>query len=195
MPSQHNNMNTGRCCRAPKRIGGIYALFILLGSSAIRANVGAALMLPSQKNQYRYLSNYNRLEYSPPSSSQPLLLLSRTLFQGSTTLLNAKPKRGSVVESYQTVSVNCVACKNRLFRYKKKNGTKSNLIKCFVERIVYDDPEGVLEQQLDNFTELSDDTDHEWACPNCKTKFGRSSLIRGLPAIKLVGGKTRMTKK
>lgn len=50
--------------------------------------------------------------------------------------LFAKPKSGSVVDSYQTVSVNCSSCRHRLFRYKKKNGVKSNLIKCYVERIV-----------------------------------------------------------
>ena len=112
----------------------------------------------------------------------------------STTNLFAKPKRGNVVESYQTVAVNCQSCKHRLFRYKKKNGTKSNLIKCYVERIVHDDPDNVLAQQLENFTELSE-TDHKWCCPKCGVNFGRSSLIHGLPALKLVGGKTRMTKK
>ena len=113
----------------------------------------------------------------------------------STTNLFAKPKRGNVVESYQTVAVNCQSCKHRLFRYKKKNGTKSNLIKCYVERIVHDDPDdNVLAQQLENFTELSE-SDHKWCCPKCGVNFGRSSLIHGLPALKLVGGKTRMTKK
>lgn len=116
-------------------------------------------------------------------------------FYSSSTALHAKPKRGSTVDSYQTVSVNCNSCKTRLFRYKKKNGTKSNLIKCYVERIVIgSDPEDVLERQLDNFTELSK-SDHKWTCPNCGANFGRCSLIHGLPAIKLVGGKTRMTKK
>lgn len=113
----------------------------------------------------------------------------------SATNLFAKPKRGNVVESYQTVAVNCQSCKHRLFRYKKKNGTKSNLIKCYVERIVNDNPDdNVLAQQLENFTELSE-TDHKWCCPKCGVNFGRSSLIHGLPALKLVGGKTRMTKK
>jgi len=99
-----------------------------------------------------------------------------------------------VVDSYQTVAVNCNSCKKRIFRYKKKNGTKSNLIKCYVERIVHDDPDGLLENQLDNFAELTE-TDHKWSCPNCGANFGRSSLIHGMPAIKLIGGKTRMTKK
>jgi len=60
-----------------------------------------------------------------------------------------------------------------------------------------DDPENEneLERQLDNFEELSNDVNHKWTCPKCGNGFGRSSLIHGLPAIKLVGGKTRMTKK
>ncbi|KAL9190519.1 hypothetical protein ACHAXT_000225 [Thalassiosira profunda] len=116
----------------------------------------------------------------------------RSFFRTSAPLA-AKPKRGSVVDSYQTVAVNC-NCRHRLFRYKKKNGTKSNLVKCFVERIVPDDPDGVLEGQLDRFAELSE-SDHLWCCPSCGVNFGRSATIRGMPAIKLVGGKTRMTKK
>mmetsp|Transcript_27311 Transcript_27311/g.46200 ORF Transcript_27311/g.46200 Transcript_27311/m.46200 type:complete len:156 (-) Transcript_27311:854-1321(-) len=113
--------------------------------------------------------------------------------------LFAKPKSGSVVDSYQTVSVNCI-CRHRLFRYKKKNGTKSNLIKCYVERIVHneeqsDDSEAdTLQQQLSRFEELSAN-DHHWLCPNCGKNFARSALIHGRPALKLVGGKTRMTKK
>ena len=46
----------------------------------------------------------------------------------TSSYLAARPKSGSVVDSYQTVSVNCNSCRSRLFRYKKKNGTKSNLI-------------------------------------------------------------------
>lgn len=122
------------------------------------------------------------------------LLLSKSCLHRSTNLY-AKPKRGSVVDSYQTVSVNCQSCKNRLFRYKKKNGTKSNLVKCYVERIVLDNSDGVLAQQLDNFEELSENGEHKWCCPNCGINFGRSSIIHGMPALKLVGGKTRMTKK
>ena len=51
-----------------------------------------------------------------------------------------------------------------------------------------------LAKQLKN-TELIQNYEYKWCCPNCNTHFGRSSMIRGLPAIKLVGGKTRMTKK
>jgi hypothetical protein len=100
--------------------------------------------------------------------------------------LAAKPKQGNIVESYQTVSVNCAKCRERLFRYKKKNGTKSNLIKCFVERIA-EDSANVLKDQ-------GEDAD-AFTCPSCQSQFARAAMIRGLPALKLVGGKTRMTKK
>ena len=116
----------------------------------------------------------------------PYNRFARTLgsqFYHQSSPLQAKPKSGSVVDSYQTVSVNCSKCQSRLFRYKKKNGTKSNLIKCYVERIV-DDCFGLLENDAE-----------EWFCPNCQTKFARSATIHGRPALKLVGGKVRMTKK
>lgn len=100
--------------------------------------------------------------------------------------IGAKPKQGNVVESYQTVSVNCSKCRKQLFRYKKKNGTKSNLIKCFIERIA-EDSANVLKDQ-------GEDAD-TFTCPSCQTQFARAAMIKGLPALKLVGGKTRMTKK
>lgn len=100
------------------------------------------------------------------------------------------------MDSYRTVAVNCAACRTRLFRYKKKNGTKSNLIKCFVERIVRDDDlDGPLARRLDEDVAACVDGECEWTCPQCGGAFGRSATIRGLPAIKLIGGKTRMTKK
>ena len=121
-------------------------------------------------------NNYNRL---------------RTYHYSTTaTLLLAKPKSaGNVVDNYQTVSVNCNKCKLRLFRYKKKNGTKSNLIKCYIERIC-EDSASVLEDQQE-----TDPEQQSWNCPNCNTNFARSSQIHGRPALKLIGGKIRMTKK
>jgi hypothetical protein len=95
--------------------------------------------------------------------------------------LHAKPKRGHIVESYQTVSVNCSKCGERLFRYKKKNGTKSNLVKCFVERIS-EDSAGVLRDQHDA---------DSFFCPGCQVPFARSAMMRGMPALKLIGGKVR----
>lgn len=117
----------------------------------------------------------------------------RRQFQAS-SLLKAKPKRGTAVDSYQTVAVNCNGCRTRLFRYKKKNGTKSNLIKCFVERIVVDSDDGARAMQ-EQISHHACEESYEWKCTNCDATFGRSAMIRGLPAIKLIGGKTRMTKK
>ena len=121
------------------------------------------------------------------SSSSQKALYSRSAL----VVMQAKPKRGSVVDSYQTVSVNCAKCGERLFRYKKKNGTKSNLVKCYVERIS-EDSAGILEAQ--ESSGLSNE-EFPWECPKCETKFARPSLIHGRPALKIVGGKVRMTKK
>ena len=107
--------------------------------------------------------------------------------QQNREFLAAKPKRsGSVVDSYQTVSVNCSKCRERLFRYKKKNGTKSGLVKCFIERIAEDSAGVLRDQGTDSLT---------YQCPSCQTQFARFAVIRGMPALKLVGGKTRMTRK
>ena len=115
----------------------------------------------------------------------------------STSHLYAKPKSGSIVDSYQTVSVNCSKCRTRLFRYKKKNGTKSNLIKCYIERIS-EDTAGIVEGMggADGDDDDGEELEgKEWSCPDCGQRFGRRTLIHGRPAIKLVGGKVRMTKK
>jgi hypothetical protein len=157
-------------------------------------------------------------------------------------------RSGSTVDAYPTVAVNCTTCGCRLFRYKKKNGTKSNLIKCYIERIIDQDRETVLASSSSLLqppsssqikttatTTSLDDTsqDHHhhhhprkhknkkhsrnvadqdvqpliksqeftktfpesYYCPQCQTKFARFAIIKGLPALKLVGGKVRMTKK
>lgn len=124
----------------------------------------------------------------------------QTYASKSLPLLHAKPKSGSVVDSYQTVSVNCAKCRTRLFRYKKRNGTKSNLVKCYIERIS-EDSAGVLRQHMERSRgeEDNDDDDgaeeEEWCCPKCRQRFARRATIHGRPALKMVGGKVRMTKK
>lgn len=116
----------------------------------------------------------------------------RQFYSSSSTLLSAKPKSGSIVDTYQTVSVNCAKCNERLFRYKKKNGTKSSLVKCYVERIT-DDCAGILaDAPCENLVSAQT---YEWQCPSCKTHFARTAMIHGKLALKMVGGKVRMTKK
>jgi predicted RNA-binding Zn-ribbon protein involved in translation (DUF1610 family) len=94
-----------------------------------------------------------------------------------------KPKRHSVVDSYQTVSVNCKKCGERLFRYKKKNGTKSNLVKCYVEGIC-EDSAGLLAKNEQSEKEQG----FLWHCPSCGTNFVRSATIDGRPALKTQTG-------
>jgi hypothetical protein len=86
---------------------------------------------------------------------------------------------------------NCLQCLHAILmggtgggRYKKKNGLKSNLVKMYVERIV-DDPRAIL---------AADAGETGFSCPSCGSKFARDALIHGRPALKLAGGKVRMSK-
>ena len=111
----------------------------------------------------------------------------------STSVLLAKPKRGGIVDSYRTVEVQCATCQSLLFGYKKKNGTKSNLIKVYIERIV-NDPQCLLSRPVE---EAGDGRDREasqegYCCAKCSRQFGRAATIKGLPAIKIVGNRVRM---
>lgn len=78
----------------------------------------------------------------------------------------AKPhKKGPT----KTVDIYCAKCRTQLFKYRKSG--KGALIKCFKARISID------------FTQVS------CTCPNCQNIFARETLIRGTPALKLIGGK------
>ncbi|PRO72907.1 hypothetical protein C6Y40_13990 [Alteromonas alba] len=81
----------------------------------------------------------------------------------------AKPnKKGPV----KTVQIGCLQCKTPLFKYRK--GGKGTLVKCFKERIV------------------EDHTATPCRCPGCGQEFARETLIRGVPAFKMIGGKVHM---
>jgi hypothetical protein len=41
-------------------------------------------------------------------------------------------------DSYRTVHIECNKCNTLLFKYKKKNGTKSKLVKIYTSRIIFD---------------------------------------------------------
>lgn len=69
----------------------------------------------------------------------------------------------------RSVDVFCSKCRTKLLQYKK--GGTGSLVKCFVERIAKD-----YTQQLG-------------VCPNCNSQFARETIIRGVPALKIVGGK------
>ena len=113
----------------------------------------------------------------------PLLLVPR----GTCIRMLAAPRKKGV--EYQTVSVACAKCDELLFRYKKKNGLKSNLVKCYIERIV-DDPHDLLPGRDE--WEAADG--RELCCPACGSRFCRDARIHGRPALKMAGGKIRMRK-
>ncbi len=81
----------------------------------------------------------------------------------------AKPNAKGPV---RTVQIVCAKCKSLLLKYRKDG--KGALVKCFKERIV------------ENYTE------DEGICPSCDSQFARSTLIRGTPALKMVGGKVNI---
>ena len=80
----------------------------------------------------------------------------------------AKPNAKGPVK---TVDIYCQQCKSHLFKYRK--GGKGALVKCFTERIV------------------QDYTKELGTCPCCGGTFARSTMIRGVPALKIIGGKVR----
>ena len=54
---------------------------------------------------------------------------------------------------------------------KYRKGGKCSLVKCFHERIV--------DRHFNDICQ----------CPNCDNKFARDTVIRGVPAYKIIGGK------
>ncbi|TAP37137.1 hypothetical protein EYR97_06505 [Alteromonas sp. KUL42] len=78
----------------------------------------------------------------------------------------AKPNAKGPVK---TVQIFCAKCRCKLFKYRK--GGKGALVKCFIERLV------------------EDYTTQEGVCPSCQSQFARSAIIRGVPALKIIGGK------
>ena len=69
----------------------------------------------------------------------------------------------------KTIKVTCARCGADLYRYRKAG--KGALVKCFKERISQD------------FTVESG------ICPGCGQLFARETLVRGVPAFKMIGGK------
>ncbi|NKF51917.1 hypothetical protein G3R49_15235 [Shewanella sp. WXL01] len=72
----------------------------------------------------------------------------------------------------RTVDIYCANCKTQLYKYHK--GGKGSLVKCFKERIAVD------------YTKAPG------MCPQCEQTFARDTLVRGTPALKMIGGKVYM---
>lgn len=75
----------------------------------------------------RRARNRNRSEMKHLFNTSPFTVLKRNL---------ASALRCS--DSYRTVHITCHKCNTLLFKYKKKNGTKSKLIKMYTARIIFD---------------------------------------------------------
>ncbi|WP_286262965.1 hypothetical protein [Thalassotalea atypica] len=69
----------------------------------------------------------------------------------------------------KSVSIYCSMCQQQLFKYRK--GGKGSLVKCFKARIT------------------RDYTTTPCTCPKCENTFARETLVRGMPAYKIIGGK------
>ena len=84
----------------------------------------------------------------------------------------------------------CMLCAD-----KKKNGLKSALVKCYVERIV-EDHHNLLDEVVDDGDTTTGTAGgvRELHCPTCTSRFAREASIHGRPALKMVGGKVRMRK-
>jgi len=109
-------------------------------------------------------------------------------------------------DRYQTVEVLCAKCQTKIFKYKKKNGTKSKLVKLFKERIV-SDPYGILATANFESMDQGSGADHGdvdsdvmdgaavsllLACPKCKSQWGRPGSIAGNAVFKCIGGKLKI---
>ncbi|MCG6390293.1 hypothetical protein K6U51_07860 [Vibrio fluvialis] len=72
----------------------------------------------------------------------------------------------------KVVDIYCAKCRTLLLKYHK--GGKGALVKCFKERIAQDFTSG------------------DGRCPNCGSEFARDAMVRGTPALKMLGGKVMM---
>ena len=89
----------------------------------------------------------------------------------------------SRVEKYRSITISCARCRCMLFKYKKKNGTKSALIKILINRIV-EDPNGIIPEDAA--------VPSPCVCPKCGEAFARAVIMRGNSALKIIGNRVQM---
>eukprot|EP00040_Diaphanoeca_grandis_P006631 m.38098 g.38098 ORF g.38098 m.38098 type:complete len:138 (+) comp17829_c0_seq1:677-1090(+) len=114
------------------------------------------------------------------SNSSESVKFDTSLSMHLTKRLLASPAKGTIVDSYRSMDISCAKCRYKLFVYKKKNGTKSRLVRMYKERITVD------------LHDLLDADVADYTCPSCNTQFGRSAVVRGRDAIKIVGNRIQM---
>ena len=97
------------------------------------------------------------------------LLLAASLRSGARGLAAPRKKLPT-----RRVDITCKGCRAPLFRYAKRNGAGSKLVKIYDERIVKD---------------YTEDQQH---CPQCGAEFARRALVHGRLAYKVISGKVSM---
>jgi ssDNA-binding Zn-finger/Zn-ribbon topoisomerase 1 len=115
-------------------------------------------------------------------------------------------------DTYRTMSIECSKCRCELFKYKKKNGTKSKLVKMYTSRIIHDPHDFLTSnthsgrdgEDCDKFTKSGDgrcdyitskknESVRELVCPQCQSEWGRHGTKAGHEIFKCIGGKIRMS--
>ena len=87
--------------------------------------------------------------------------------------------------SYRNIKILCARCNCMLFRYKKRNGTKSALIKILINRIA-EDPNNMIPEYFDELPSPCQ-------CPRCGEAFARPVVIKGSEcALKIIGKRVRI---
>ena len=86
-------------------------------------------------------------------------------------------------EKYRTVQVTCLTCNAKIFNYKKKNGTKSNLVKIYMDRIVKDHH---------NILNNCDTEIEALQCPHCRTVLAKHALLSGHKILKCIGNRLKL---
>lgn len=89
------------------------------------------------------------------------------------------------VDKYRSIKILCARCNYLLFRYKKKNGTKSALIKILINRIA-EDPNNMIPENVDELPSPCE-------CPKCGEAFARPAVTRGSKcALKIIGNRVHI---
>ena len=84
----------------------------------------------------------------------------------SSAASNPEPR---VSRKHRTVSIHCQKCRTLLYKYSK--GGTGGLVKCFLDRI------------------LSDHTEGDLCCPQCRQQFAKQWATAGKAAHKIMRGR------
>lgn len=182
-PSHHNFSSSVSSALGKRRFTLSFSFYIFLSLFRLDFNEGFSGLQRESRGHYQYSP---RLFYGKSQAHHSgEYLKSNMLICGWHDIrrcmqMAAAPKRGSIVDTYRSVDVLCTKCQTKLFKYKKKNGTKSKLVKMYIERIV-NDPFDLL---LNNKSETTFTTSSE-----------SNSESKSSPSLSLIKNENQKTKK